>query len=318
MSYRQFLTFIEGGAAALASLCSGPQVTACVAAAGVAITVAVAYEIYNALVNADWDAYTAYQDVIAEANSSAIPHISLPIATQPAPGVETVNPELISTPPASEIQVVPTAVSAPLAPDTILPNMPPNVLDVIASSCVTALSTFTSTLVQSQARSRTRNRKTCNPALALQWKQGLQTRSIQDHLISQNPENRLRYQYQYRVTRDYSEYRAVHGIPQIDTILGIWADGIKTSNCRFVDTKRIGSGSSSPFVPGSDFPVDVPNLFSGTLGELAWEIARYKALIENPNIPIIGLEIHTNVQAAQAFFQGILASIPNSEAKFTI
>ena len=88
MSLDEFVQFVgAGGAAALASLCVGPQAVACAAAAGAALAAVGVYGLYNALVNADWDAYNAYEASIAAANQGEYPREPVATATPDAPTI---------------------------------------------------------------------------------------------------------------------------------------------------------------------------------------------------------------------------------------
>ena len=86
MPYDQLARWLAGGAAAAAALCTGPQAAACAALAGAALLAAgSAAVLYAALVNSNWDAYRAYERVIAEANAGLHPYPPEITATPGAP-----------------------------------------------------------------------------------------------------------------------------------------------------------------------------------------------------------------------------------------
>lgn len=86
MPFQDFIQYIEtGGAAAAATFCTGPQALACAAMAGAALTAVGAVGLYGALVNADWEAYRAYEASIEAANAYAIPPEFRVVGTPEAP-----------------------------------------------------------------------------------------------------------------------------------------------------------------------------------------------------------------------------------------
>src|SRR6266511_3746996 len=88
----------------------------------------------------------------------------------------------------------------------------------------------------------------------------------------------------------------------------IWADGIRIQDCYFLEAKHVGNPTSSPFVPGSNFPAF---LQPGVDADIIGEVTRYTAIINDPSTPMVGLEIITNDARAVPYFQGFLGALPN-------
>jgi len=66
----------------------------------------------------------------------------------------------------------------------------------------------------------------------------------------------------------------------------------------------VGNPNRSPYIPGT-----VPNFLQQQVdAQQNGEVARYTALINDPNIPITGLEIITNEPRAVPYFQGFLTT----------
>jgi len=148
--------------------------------------------------------------------------------------------------------------------------------------------------VQDWARTRTRSQKRCDPAKCATWVATLLTRPVQQP-------NTPFGAYQLRQTGSI-EYLAVGGGSEI------WADGIRIQDCYFLEAKHVGNPTSSPFVPGSNFPAF---LQPGVDADIIGEVTRYTAIINDPSTPMVGLEIITNDARAVPYFQGFLGALPN-------
>jgi hypothetical protein len=66
----------------------------------------------------------------------------------------------------------------------------------------------------------------------------------------------------------------------------------------------VGNPNRSPYIPGT-----VPNFLQQQVdAQQNGEVARYTALINDPNIPVTGLEIITNEPRAVPYFQTFLTA----------
>lgn len=83
----------------------------------------------------------------------------------------------------------------------------------------------------------------------------------------------------------------------------IWADGLNEDAGLLRDAKSVADPKESPYVAGSDID---PAFRSKVEGSQDGEFSRYKAVIEDPASPVIGLEIVTNEPLAVPFFEGLL------------
>jgi hypothetical protein len=81
------------------------------------------------------------------------------------------------------------------------------------------------------------------------------------------------------------------------------ADGFRTIDASALDAKHVGSGTRSPYVPGSDLPDFVRQKI---LGQFENELQRYRAVIDSPSTPVRGLEIVTNDPRAVPYFEEML------------
>ena len=89
------------------------------------------------------------------------------------------------------------------------------------------------------------------------------------------------------------EYFVSGSIPGIS----IWADGISTINCAFLDAKY----SRGSFGPYESDP--------RALGSFVAQVGKYVELIADPEVPLNKLKILTNSTGAVAVFRALLATL---------
>jgi hypothetical protein len=83
----------------------------------------------------------------------------------------------------------------------------------------------------------------------------------------------------------------------------IWADGIRVEEGFLLECKFIVQPDRSPFIEDSQ----IPNFIREKIvTRVADEFVRYAAVINDPNTPIIGLEVIINEPSAAPFFQELL------------
>ncbi len=179
------------------------------------------------------------------------------------------------------------------------PNFDPKDVEKFATACGAAFFALLSSLTGARVTDLQKIdvRKKCNPSEVLLWKHRLQPRSIISHIVANDPA----YLYQFSITHDYNEYIATNGI------VSVRADGIRESDCYFVDTKFVKSPDKSPYMPNSTAAAFLREIIRLDIID---QIARYTALIYTPSVPIVGLEINTNEPAASLFFQAFLTLTP--------
>jgi hypothetical protein len=132
---------------------------------------------------------------------------------------------------------------------------------------------------------------------ALTPEQRLAARDWMDTLpTKQTPTSTAAGRYEVAQTGP-SNYEMRAGIVKID------ADGFRTIDAAALDAKHVGSGTRSPYVPGSDLPDFVRQKI---LGQFENELQRYRAVIESGDTPVRGLEIITNDPRAVPYFEEML------------
>jgi hypothetical protein len=283
MPYDQLARWLAGGAAAAAALCTGPQAAACAALAGAALLAAgSATVLYAALVNSNWDAYRAYERVIAEANAGLHPYPPEITATPGAPAQPGYYPgeRLNEDPFAGTViyratQLARTSTPEP-EPD---PTPSPARIPIPYDTCTS-----------------TPRPKRCDPQRVAQWKSTFRTRVVNPS----SPWSWERYQY----------WTAGPLIYQVDyNGVSIAADGIRDSDCSFVDAKYAGTNQSF-YVPGS---TGNPELEQRIQAKTRAQFKdQYGRLIDDPTSPMVRLEVVTNRPESQLLFQTLLAGVPGS------
>ena len=103
--------------------------------------------------------------------------------------------------------------------------------------------------------------------------------------------------------KPHNQYEIQHTGPKNIVVEGggekIAADGISASGY-LQETKFVENIRNSPYVEGSNC---YPPVREKVLRQLDSEFSRYKAIIDDKNTPIIGLELITNVEEARPFFE---------------
>ena len=133
---------------------------------------------------------------------------------------------------------------------------------------------------------------------ALTPEQQLAARDWMDTLpTKQTPTSTAAGRYEVMQTGPLN-YEMRAGLVKID------ADGFRTIDAAALDAKHVGSGTRSPYVPGSDLPDFVRQKI---LGQFENELQRYRAVIESGDTPVRGLEIITNDPRAVPYFEEMLS-----------
>jgi hypothetical protein len=287
MPYDQLARWLAGGAAAAAALCTGPQAAACAALAGAALLAAgSAAVLYAALVNSNWDAYRAYERVIAEANAGLHPYPPEITATPGAPATAVPDVRLDEDPFAGRViyrntqlarTSTPEAESEP-EPD---PTPSPVRIPIPYGTCTP-----------------TPRPKRCDPVRVDEWKSRFRQ-------IAVDPQRAPAYAYQFRVAGpveymvDYNGVRAR-------------ADGIRSSDCSLLDAKHVLNARRSAYVPGT-MP-DRESFVNGVRTQTLDLVSRYDALISDPMSPVTQLELITNRQEAVPYLQQLMGATPGRVA----
>jgi hypothetical protein len=84
----------------------------------------------------------------------------------------------------------------------------------------------------------------------------------------------------------------------------IWADGINYQTGQLLEAKFIENPVNSPYVSTSNVP---PFIRAKILGDVENEFRRYTAVINDPNTPVVGLQVIVNLEEAVPFFEGLLS-----------
>lgn len=293
------MNYIATGGAAAASFCAGPQAAACAAIAGTALATVGVVELYNALVNADWDAYRAYEASIAAANEGRYPPPA--IATPGAPTIPT-YPDTREDENPWEGDPIWTRTEPPSGPP-----QGPNWSEIVRRLIETgtglwrlldllrcpqtqpATPTATPTLQPSPTP------KACDPQRVMQWMAQFQPRPLAANANWQR--------YQIRVAGP-NEYPVVHNG------ISITADGIRTSDCSFLESKYVSNPRYSAYVPGTIHGRE--DYVAGVHSQTLDLISRYSAIVNDPSSPIVRLEIITNHDEARPFFAHLLGGTPGA------
>jgi hypothetical protein len=103
------------------------------------------------------------------------------------------------------------------------------------------------------------------------------------------------------------EYQRKHAGPEEVQVSGggeeVWADGARPQSARLVEVKHVGDAGSSPFIPGSKCDEGVRLVIQKGVTH---EFARYAAVINDPNTPVVALEVIVNDARAVPFFESLL------------
>lgn len=86
----------------------------------------------------------------------------------------------------------------------------------------------------------------------------------------------------------------------------IWADGINYQTGLLLEAKFIENPANSPYVSASNIP---PFIRAKIVGEVENEFRRYTAVINDPNTPVVGLQVIVNIEEAVPFFESKLGSV---------
>ncbi|MCP2728331.1 restriction endonuclease fold toxin-2 domain-containing protein [Limnofasciculus baicalensis] len=91
----------------------------------------------------------------------------------------------------------------------------------------------------------------------------------------------------------------------------IWADGINLQTGELLEAKFIEHPANSPYVNPSSAP---PFIRNKIVSEVKEEFRRYAAVINDPETPVIELQVIVNIEEAVPFFESLLSqfNLPGS------
>jgi hypothetical protein len=84
----------------------------------------------------------------------------------------------------------------------------------------------------------------------------------------------------------------------------IWADGLDFQTGQLLEAKFIENPSSSPYLNSSNVP---PFIRTKAVGEVENEFRRYAAVINDPETPVVSLQVIVNIEEAIPFFESLLS-----------
>ncbi|NET59915.1 MAG: hypothetical protein F6K47_28325 [Symploca sp. SIO2E6] len=135
---------------------------------------------------------------------------------------------------------------------------------------------------------------------------------------STNPVEIWARSFPRRLTPTYSQrhrFQIRHcGVEEIRVRDGgeeIWADGINFQTGQLLEAKFIGNPVNSPYISNSNVP---PFIRNKAVGDVNNEFRRYAAVINDPETPVIGLQVIVNIKEAVPFFESLLSqfNLPGS------
>lgn len=91
----------------------------------------------------------------------------------------------------------------------------------------------------------------------------------------------------------------------------IWADGINLKTGELLEAKFIENPTKSPYISTSTVP---PFIRTKIVKEVENELRRYAAVINDPETPVVGLQVIVNLEKAVPFFANLLSkfNLPGS------
>ncbi len=102
-------------------------------------------------------------------------------------------------------------------------------------------------------------------------------------------------------------YQRKHAGPEEIQVSGggeeVWADGARPESARLVEVKHVGDANNSPFIAGSKCDERVRLVIQKGVSQ---EFARYAAIINDANTPVVALEVIVNDARAVPFFESLL------------
>ena len=91
----------------------------------------------------------------------------------------------------------------------------------------------------------------------------------------------------------------------------IWADGINFQTEELIEAKFIENPANSPYINSSSVP---PFIRTKVVRDVENEFRRYAAVINDPDTPVVGLQVIVNIEEAVPFFESLLSqfNLPGS------
>ncbi|NEP12189.1 MAG: hypothetical protein F6K14_18665 [Symploca sp. SIO2C1] len=91
----------------------------------------------------------------------------------------------------------------------------------------------------------------------------------------------------------------------------IWADGINFQTGQLLEAKFIGNPVNSPYISNSNVP---PFIRNKAARDVENEFRRYAAVINDPETPVVELQVIVNIEEAVPFFESLLSqfNLPGS------
>jgi hypothetical protein len=91
----------------------------------------------------------------------------------------------------------------------------------------------------------------------------------------------------------------------------IWTDGINFQTGELLEAKFIENPANSPYISDSRVP---PFIRIKAVSDVENEFRRYAAVINDPETPVVGLQVIVNIEEAVPFFASLLShfNLPGS------
>ena len=91
----------------------------------------------------------------------------------------------------------------------------------------------------------------------------------------------------------------------------IWADGISFQTGQLLEAKFIENPANSPYISSSRIP---PFIRTKAVSDVENEFRRYAAVINDPETPVVELQVVVNIEEALPFFESLLSqfNLPGS------
>jgi hypothetical protein len=83
----------------------------------------------------------------------------------------------------------------------------------------------------------------------------------------------------------------------------IWADGINSETGQLLEAKFIENPANSPYISSSSVPHFIR---IKVVSDVENEFRRYAAVINDPETPVVGLQVIVNIEEAVPFFESLL------------
>lgn len=137
---------------------------------------------------------------------------------------------------------------------------------------------------------KTKQQKRCDPQKVQQWIPTLEVKATPSKTNNDKYEIKHTGAFNYKIVASDGTFA--------------WADGIRASDCRILDAKHVNDPKISPYVPGS-------NAFEltrqGTYAQEDGLFGRYAVVLDDPQIPLVGLEVITNETLSIPYWDDLIS-----------